>query len=178
MKYALIEALQTLDMKSVDVAASMCIRALKRGNKILLCGNGGSAADCQHIAAEFTGRYKKERQGLAAISLTTDTSALTAIANDYGYEEVFARQIEALGKEGDVLIAISTSGRSGNILRAIATARDMGIETIGLGGTMEADLCITVASSDTARIQEVHMFIGHEICRLTEDAMLGTIGHG
>ena len=142
----------------------------------MLCGNGGSAADAQHIAAELTGRYKTERGALAGIALTTDTSALTAIGNDYGYEFVFSRQLEALGREGDLLIAISTSGNSGNVLKALELARKIGIKTIGLsgrtGGAMNelCELNLVVPSNDTPRIQEMHIMIGHIICQAIDDA--------
>ena len=139
-------------------------------------GNGGSAADAQHIAAELTGRYKTERGALAGIALTTDTSALTAIGNDYGYEFVFSRQLEALGREGDLLIAISTSGNSGNVIKALELARKIGIKTIGLsgrtGGAMNelCELNLVVPSNDTPRIQEMHIMIGHIICQAIDDA--------
>ncbi|MDY3114258.1 MAG: D-sedoheptulose 7-phosphate isomerase, partial [Helicobacter sp.] len=120
--------------ESLEKAAQMLINALKNGNKILLCGNGGSAADCQHIAAELTGRYKMERKGLSAIALTTDTSALTAIGNDYGYEFIFSRQTQALAKSGDVLWGISTSGNSKNVLNALSVAKEMGCKTLGFSG--------------------------------------------
>ena len=142
----------------------------------MLCGNGGSAADAQHIAAELTGRYKTERGALAGIALTTDTSALTAIGNDYGYEFVFSRQLEALGREDDLLIAISTSGNSGNVVKALELARKIGIKTIGLsgrtGGAMNelCELNLVVPSNDTPRIQEMHIMIGHIICQAIDDA--------
>ncbi len=160
----------------VEEASRIAIATLKNGNKILLCGNGGSAADAQHIAAELTGRYKSERRGLPGIALTTDTSALTAIANDYGYERVFDRQVEALANKGDLLIAISTSGNSPNILSAFKTARELGCQTIGLsgkdGGLMSetCDLNIIIPSDNTPRIQEMHILIGHTICQAIDDA--------
>lgn len=160
----------------VETASRIAIETLKNGNKILLCGNGGSAADAQHIAAELTGRYKSERRGLPGIALTTDTSALTAIANDYGYERVFDRQVEALANRGDLLIAISTSGNSPNILSALKTARELGCQTIGLsgrdGGLMNdaCDLNIVIPSEDTPRIQEMHILVGHTICQAIDDA--------
>lgn len=158
-------------------AAGMLVRAIEGGGKVLLCGNGGSAADCQHLAAELVGRYLKERRPLPALALTVDTSALTAIANDYAYAEVFARQIGGLGRPGDVLIALSTSGNSDNVLRAIATARTIGIATIGLtggtGGRMReaCDLCITVPSARTNNIQEMHIAIGHILCGIVEETL-------
>ena len=144
---------------------------LKNGNKILLCGNGGSAADAQHIAAELSGRYKVERRGLAGIALTTDTSVLTAVGNDYGFDHIYERQVQALAQPGDVLIGISTSGYSKNVVRALNLARAMGCKTIGLsgrdGGVMHefCDVNIVVPSNDTPRIQEMHIMIGHIICQ-------------
>lgn len=160
----------------IKKACETAVATLKAGGKILLCGNGGSAADAQHIAAELTGRYKTERGALAGIALTTDTSALTAIGNDYGYEFVFSRQLEALGREGDLLIAISTSGNSGNVLKALELAQKIGIKTIGLsgrtGGAMNelCELNLVVPSNDTPRIQEMHIMIGHIICQAIDDA--------
>lgn len=161
---------------SVEEASMAVIETLKNGNKILLCGNGGSAADAQHIAAELTGRYKSERRGLPGIALTTDTSALTAISNDYGYSRVFGRQVEALANKGDLLIGISTSGNSPNILSAFETAKALGCRTIGMsgrdGGAMNeaCDLNIVVPSNDTPRIQEMHILIGHTICQAIDNA--------
>ena len=159
---------------SVEVAAKLCIDCLKNGNKILLFGNGGSAADAQHIAAELVGRYKTERKGLAAIALTTDTSALTAIGNDYGYDRVFDRQVEALANTGDVAIGISTGGSSANVASALKLAKDLDCKTIGFsgrgGGEMNelCDINIVVPAQDTARIQEMHILIGHTICHLID----------
>jgi D-sedoheptulose 7-phosphate isomerase len=159
---------------SVEVAAKLCIDCLKNGNKILLFGNGGSAADAQHIAAELVGRYKTERKGLAAIALTTDTSALTAIGNDYGYDCVFDRQVEALANTGDVAIGISTGGSSANVASALKLAKDLDCKTIGFsgrgGGEMNelCDINIVVPAQDTARIQEMHIVIGHTICHLID----------
>lgn len=155
-------------------AARKIIDAYQAGGKVLLIGNGGSAADAQHIAAELVGRFERERAGLPAIALSADTSLLTALANDYGYESVFSRQIEALASDKDILIAITTSGNSPNILKAVATARSKGVTAIGLtgsgGGKLKdlADLTIIVPSSNTARIQEAHTTIGHIICHLVE----------
>ena len=160
----------------IKKACETAVATLKAGGKILLCGNGGSAADAQHIAAELTGRYKTKRGALAGIALTTDTSALTAIGNDYGYEFVFSRQLEALGRKGDLLIAISTSGNSGNVVKALELARKIGIKTIGLsgrtGGAMNelCELNLVVPSNDTPRIQEMHIMIGHIICQAIDDA--------
>lgn len=147
---------------------------LQRGGKILLCGNGGSAADSQHIAAEIVGRFKKERRGLPSIALTTDTSILTSVGNDYGYDYIFARQVEALCRPEDILIGLTTSGNSANVVRAIEAANTIGATTIGLtggsGGKMNM-LCthnIVVPSAVTARIQEAHIFIGHCLCEILE----------
>lgn len=159
---------------SVEVAAKLCLDCLKNGNKILLFGNGGSAADAQHIAAELVGRYKTERKGLAAIALTTDTSALTAIGNDFGYDRVFDRQVEALANTGDVAIGISTGGSSANVASALKLAKDLDCKTIGFsgrgGGEMNelCDINIVVPAQDTARIQEMHIVIGHTICHLID----------
>ncbi|MDK2797582.1 MAG: D-sedoheptulose 7-phosphate isomerase [Tepidiphilus sp.] len=147
---------------------------LLAGGKILLLGNGGSAADCQHIAAEIVGRYQRERRGLPAIALTTDTSILTAVGNDYGFEHVFSRQVEALCTPKDVVIGLSTSGNSPNVLAAIHTARQIGAFTIGLtgggGGKLAqcCDLSLVVASNDTPRIQEAHILVGHMLCDLID----------
>lgn len=159
---------------SVEAAAKLCIDCLENGNKILLFGNGGSAADAQHIAAELVGRYKTERKGLAAIALTTDTSTLTAIGNDSGYDRVFDRQVEALANTGDVAIGISTGGTSANVASALKLAKDLDCKTIGFsgrgGGEMNelCDINIVVPSQDTARIQEMHIVIGHTICHLID----------
>ena len=161
----------------IYTACVITTEALQRGNKLLIFGNGGSAADAQHIAAELTGRYKTERKGLPGIALTTDTSALTAIGNDFGYEKVFERQVEALANEGDVLLGISTSGNSDNVLRALHLGRKMGCKTIGLsgndGGHMGkfCDVNIVVPSDNTPRIQEMHIMIGHIICQAVDDVL-------
>ena len=163
----------------VEQVANECIAAYSRGNRVLLAGNGGSAADAQHIAAEFVGRYGFDRPGLAAAAFTTDTSMLTAIGNDYGFERIFRRQLEANGRQGDVFIGISTSGDSPNILGALQSAREIGIITVGLsgqgGGKMKAlcDYCIQVPSTDTARIQESHIMLGHIVCAIVEDRLFG-----
>ena len=160
--------------EEIEQAGNLIVNTLKSGNKILLFGNGGSAGDAQHIAAELTGRYKTERRGLPAIALTTDTSAITAIGNDYGYDRIFDRQVEALGNEHDLLIGISTSGNSRNVLRALAYGKDHGMNTIGFsgkgGGDMRplCDINIIVPSSDTARIQEMHILIGHTLCGIVD----------
>ena len=158
----------------ISQAAELIIEAYKQGRKLLLCGNGGSAADAQHIAAELVGRFKKERRGLAAIALTTDTSIMTAVANDYWFDLLFARQVEALGEKGDVLIGISTSGNSVNIIRAAETAKFKGLKTIGFlgsdGGKLKdlVEIPLIVPSQDTDRVQEIHILIGHIICNLID----------
>ena len=152
----------------------MIAKSLKSGGTIYWCGNGGSAADSQHIAAEFVGRFKNDRKPLKSIALTTDTSVLTCVANDYSYEEIFSRQIKALGKKGDVLVAITTSGKSKNITKALIQAKKMKIKTVGLlgkgGGECKnySDISIIVPSNVTARIQEAHILIEHLICELVE----------
>ena len=149
---------------------------LRRGGRILVCGNGGSAADAQHLAAELSGRYVKERRALAGIALTTDTSALTAIGNDYGFDQIFSRQVEALGRPGDVLVGISTSGNSGNVIAAVEAARSLGVKTIGIlgrdGGRLASlvDDALIVPSKVTARIQEVHEMVFHFWCEALDES--------
>ncbi len=158
-------------------AVQLIVAALKKGGKLLIFGNGGSAADSQHMAAEFTGRFLKERAALPAIALTTDTSALTALGNDYGFDTIFARQVEALGKKGDVALGISTSGNSGNVIKAFQAAKKKGIATIALtgntGGKLKAlaDINLIVPSKQTARVQESHLCIEHTICELVEEQL-------
>lgn len=157
--------------------ADLMIDALKKNGKVILFGNGGSASDAQHIAAEFVGRFKKDRTALAAISLTTNTSVLTSLANDYGYEVIFAKQVEALGQKNDVVVGISTSGKAKNVALGIKQAKKMGIRTVALtggdGGELAklADTSLVVPSSVTARIQESHITIGHIICELVEQTL-------
>jgi D-sedoheptulose 7-phosphate isomerase len=165
---------------ALERAVELVAGALGAGRKLLLFGNGGSAADAQHIAAELVGRYQRERRGLPAIALTTDTSALTAIANDYGYDDVFARQVRALGARGDVALALSTSGRSPSVLGAVAACREIGIGTVGLtGGTGgelagAVDVCLCASASTlSSRIQETHILVGHVICELVERRLFG-----
>ena len=156
-------------------AANRIKSRLERGGKLILMGNGGSAADCQHIAAELVGRFKKERRAIPAIAFTVDTSSLTALGNDYGFDTIFERQVEALALENDAVVGISTSGNSENVVRALKKANVIGAETIGLlgnnGGKIKevANLSIVIPSVDTARIQEVHITIGHIICELIEE---------
>jgi D-sedoheptulose 7-phosphate isomerase len=166
---------------AIAVAGALVVGALRSGGKLLLCGNGGSAADCQHIAAELTGRFSKSpRPALAAVALTTDSSALTAIANDFGYEQVFSRQVEALGRPGDVLLAISTSGRSPNVLRAAERAGQLGLTVVALVGPQPSELgalaAITICApgSTTDRIQELHLTVGHILCDLVDRAFIGS----
>lgn len=161
----------------VQAAGRMAAQALRSGHKLMFCGNGGSAADSQHLASELTGRFIKDRRPLAAMALSTDSSALTCIGNDYTFDEVFARQVAALGRTGDVLVAISTSGNSRNVIRAVEEARTAGMQVIGLlgrdGGILKVmcDLPIVVPSQVTARIQEAHILIGHTLCGLIEEAL-------
>lgn len=175
----LTKAVQSADLRAVTHTIARAVAdALKAGNKLLLIGNGGSAADAQHIAAEIVGRYKQERPGWAAIALTTDTSALTAIANDYGFEQIFARQVQGLAKRGDVLFALTTSGRSPNILAALKVARDLGVTTVGFTGTkgqsMRAacDHLFVAPTDDTPVIQQVHMMAMHAICDEVEQTLI------
>ncbi len=160
----------------IQKGSDMLFKVLRAGSKVLIAGNGGSAADAQHIAAELTGRYVKERKALPAIALTVDTSALTAISNDYGFDHVFSRQIAALARPGDLFIAISTSGNSRNIIQALNTAKEYGCLTLGLsgrdGGEMNSlcDLNIVIPDDTTARIQEMHILIGHIFCKAIDAA--------
>jgi D-sedoheptulose 7-phosphate isomerase len=161
----------------VDRVVSVIARSLAEGGTLLVCGNGGSAADAQHIVAELTGRFFRDRRPLRALALHANSSSLTAIGNDYGYDLVFAREVQAHGRRGDVLLAISTSGNSPNIVRAIRVARDQGMSIIGMtgegGGRMraECDICLRVPSSSTPRIQECHILVGHAICELLEQIL-------
>lgn len=162
---------------AIDDATLAVADALRTGGKVLLCGNGGSAADSQHIAAEFVGRFMKERKPLAALALTTDTSILTAIGNDYSYSEVFARQVRACGHPGDCLIGLSTSGNSDSVLEAFVAAKELGMTTISLlgrdGGRARgmANVELIVPSNTTSRIQEAHIFLGHVLCEGVEQAL-------
>lgn len=163
----------------LEKIAEALAQALLSGRKILLCGNGGSAADSQHIAAEFVGRFKRERRSLPALALTTDTSVLTAIGNDYAYEQVFSRQVEGLGEKGDVLIALSTSGHSKNVLEAVRAAKAKGLTTMGLtgieGGALKGivDFCFQAQSQETPHIQEVHITALHALSEVVESLVLG-----
>ena len=172
---AVKEAMLKKQLPLIEQAAKAIANCLKSGNKLLFFGNGGSAGDSQHLAAEFVGRYEKERRPLPAIALTTDTSILTAVGNDYGFERVFERQVEGLGRKGDVAVAISTSGNSKNVLSAVVKSKQMGIYTIGLtggsGGAMKSlvDLPIVIPSGKTSRIQESHIMIGHILCERVDE---------
>ncbi len=176
-KQQLLEDEQTL--AAITRAARLMVRAFRQKGKVLFCGNGGSAADAQHLAAELSGRFYKDRPPLFAEALHANTSFLTAVANDYGYDEVFARAVEAMGRPGDVLVALSTSGNSPNVLKAIEKSQKMGLHTIGLtghdGGRMRSlcDCCIVVPQHDTPRIQEAHITIGHIWCAWVERELFG-----
>lgn len=171
--FASLAALQPRLIAAAEAGA----KAARNSNKILFCGNGGSAADAQHLAAELVGRLVRDRRALPALALTTDSSALTCIGNDFGFDEVFARQVQGLGRAGDVLVAISTSGNSPNVIRAVEVAKPMGITTVGFlgrdGGKLAplVDLPIVVPSDETARIQEAHIFLGHVLCALIEQGL-------
>ncbi len=175
---ALHERVAASGQAVLERAAAEIVAALKQGGKVLVFGNGGSASDAQHVAAELVGRFERERPGMAAVALTSDPSVLTSVANDYGFEQVFARQIEALGRAGDVALAISTSGRSPNVLAALTAARDRGMRTIAVTGRdggaagASADLHLNVPSNSTPRIQEVHRTLLHVLCDLVERAFV------
>ena len=168
-------------MRNIAAAAQMIVDAYEQGKKTLLAGNGGSAADAQHIAGELVSKFYFDRPGIASIALTTDTSIITAIGNDYGYDKLFSRQIQAQGSAGDVFIGISTSGNSANLVEALRMCGQKGIKTIGLtgftGGEMDSmcDLCIKVPSGETPRIQESHILIGHIICCIVEEKLFGDL---
>ena len=170
-----IAALKTDCLTDISRFAEACREAIAAGHTVYLMGNGGSACDCQHFAAELVGRFQKERRAMASVALTTDTSILTALANDYGYDAVFVRQVEALVGAGDVVVGITTSGNSPNILKALAKARELGAVTVGLtgrtGGQMRdlCDICIRIPADVTARIQEAHLLIEHMVCQRLEE---------
>ena len=172
-----IQELLASRLPEIEAAGRAICEALLSGHKILLCGNGGSAADAQHIAAELVGRYEKERRAFPAISLTTDTSALTALSNDYGYDEVFARQVAAHAVAGDLLVAISTSGKSPSVVKAAEQARELGCKTIALAGCSgeplisHCDLAVVVPSERTSRVQEAHITIGHLWCEMVDNTV-------
>lgn len=162
---------------TVAALAHACVKALRAGGKVMFCGNGGSAADAQHLAGEFVSRFHYDRHPLASLALTTDTSVMTAIGNDYGYEKVFERQVQGLGRPGDVLVGISTSGRSPNVLLALQAGKAMGLVTVGMTGNQRekiegcVDLCIRIPSRSTPKIQEGHIVVGHALCGLVEAIM-------
>lgn len=164
-------------LRNIEKVTQMIVSSINSGGKVMVCGNGGSAADAQHFVAEFIGRFYFDRQPLPAIALTTDTSIITCVANDYSYEDIFARQVTALGKKNDVLIGISTSGSSGNVSKAVESAKDVGCKTVLLTGNREGsinsmcDVIVAVPSGDTPRIQEMHLFVEHMICELVESAL-------
>lgn len=171
-------------ISSIAQVSAMCLNALKGGNKLLFFGNGGSAADAQHIAADFVGRYALDRPALPALALSVNSSCLTAISNDYGFDQVFSRQLEALARQGDVAIGLSTSGNSTNVLRGISTAKKMGLHTIALTGSpggklkhaTDLDVCICAPSSETPRIQECHILMGHIVSELVEQELFHAQG--
>ena len=171
--------LQESHLEDIARLGAAWVDTLKAGGKILFCGNGGSAADSQHLAAELVVRFRRERQGLAGLALTTDTSVLTAGGNDYGYDSIFARQVQALGREGDLLVGISTSGGSGNVVAAMTAAKEAGIRTMAWCGSKGgliadmADLVFAAPSEETARIQECHLLVGHILCDLVDDEFAG-----
>lgn len=172
MKKSILNDTHLID--TIERAATVVVSAIKNGNKVIFCGNGGSAADSQHLAAELIGKFYFNRRSLPAVSLTVNTSIITAIGNDFGFEKVFSRQLEGIGKAGDVLIGLSTSGNSENVVEAFRLAKELGISTIAFtgesGGILRdlADILINVPSSDTPRIQEAHIMVGHIICELVE----------
>ena len=175
---AVKQALLQGHLDTVEKAASLVIECIRRGSKLIFFGNGGSASDSQHLAAEFVGRYEGERKALPAIAFTTDTSILTAVGNDYGFDRVFERQVEALARPGDVIFAISTSGNSKNVIAAVKKARQLKITTVGFlgrdGGQLKSlvDLAFVVPSQKTSRIQECHIMIGHILCEEADEALL------
>lgn len=172
-----IESVRNILTEQIITIANVMAQSLSNGGSIFWCGNGGSAADSQHLAAELVGRFKNNRRALRSIALTTDSSVLTCIANDYSYDDIFARQVEALGRPGDLLIGISTSGNSENVLRALKTAKEFNLVTVALlgkgGGSVKdlADHALVIPSDSTARIQEAHILIGHIFCELIEQEL-------
>lgn len=175
VKQAILEDQHLLQL--LEGIAELCIQSLRQGGKIIFFGNGGSAADAQHLAAELVGRYLRERRALAGIALTANSSCVTAIGNDYSFDEVFSRQIEALGNKGDVAIGISTSGNSRNVVRALEAAKARGLSTVGItgsgGGQLQdaAEYCLCVPSAETPRVQEAHIVLGHILCELIEESV-------
>ncbi|MCG6968242.1 MAG: D-sedoheptulose 7-phosphate isomerase [Gammaproteobacteria bacterium] len=161
-------------LQLIEEVTNRCIQAFRHGNKVMFAGNGGSASDALHLAAEFVGRYEQDRSGIPALALSANTSTVTAVANDYGYEAIFQRQIQALGREGDVFFGLSTSGRSPNVVAAIQECKRLGIVTVGMTGSGGGDMlelcdyCLRIPSDNTARIQESHITVGHIICSMVE----------
>lgn len=176
---AMVNAIREHCQLDINSFAEVCRSALAAGNKILYCGNGGSAADSQHLAAELVGRFQKERRGLPGIALTTDTSILTAVGNDYGFDRVFSRQVEALATLGDVVVGLSTSGNSPNVVKALEAAKAIGAFAVGMTGrnggkvAEASDICIKVPADVTARVQEGHSLIGHIVCQLIDKEVSG-----
>ncbi|MDD5210128.1 MAG: D-sedoheptulose 7-phosphate isomerase [Elusimicrobiales bacterium] len=177
MQHQAAAAALAADPSAIEAIADAMAKTALAGGKILICGNGGSAADSQHIAGEFVGRFKKERRAIAAVALSTDTSILTCLGNDYGFDRVFERQVEALGRPGDLLLAISTSGSSPNVLKAAVKARELGMQVVGFfgkkGGSIlpHCGLAFLAPETDTPRVQEMHILAAHIICELVEDAV-------
>lgn len=175
---AALNAVRELECE-IDAAASVIIESMQAGGLLLLAGNGGSAGDAQHIAGEFVGRFLRERRALPAMALNTNSTIITAIGNDYGFENIFSRQVEAHGKPGDVLIAISTSGNSGNVIKAAQVSRAIGMKVIGMTGRSGGDLlplcdiCLAIPSDETPRVQEMHILIGHILCDISEGVLAG-----
>lgn len=161
-------------LQLIEAVANRCIQAFRTGNKVMLAGNGGSASDALHLAAEFVGRYEQDRSGIPALALSANASTVTAVANDYGYEAIFQRQVQALGREGDVFFGLSTSGRSPNVVAAVQECKRLGIVTVGMTGSSGGDMlelcdyCLRIPSDNTARIQESHITVGHIICSMVE----------
>jgi D-sedoheptulose 7-phosphate isomerase len=161
-------------LQLIEAVANRCIQAFRTGNKVMLAGNGGSASDALHLAAEFVGRYEQDRSGIPALALTANASTVTAVANDYGYEAIFQRQVQALGREGDVFFGLSTSGRSPNVVAAVQECKRLGIVTVGMTGSGGGDMlelcdyCLRIPSDNTARVQESHITVGHIICSMVE----------
>ena len=170
----MVTELEESGLETISAIAGAIVKAIKKGAMVYICGNGGSAADAQHIAGELVGRFEANRKALAAVALTTDTSILTSISNDYGYADTFAKQVKALGRQGDVAVGISTSGTAANVIKAIKVAKDLGLKTVGLTGGGGGDLvklvdfALVVDSSTVARIQEVHITIGHVLCEMVD----------
>jgi D-sedoheptulose 7-phosphate isomerase len=164
-------------LQLIEAVANRCIQAFRAGNKVMLAGNGGSASDALHLAAEFVGRYEQDRSGIPALALSANASTVTAVANDYGYEAIFQRQVQALGREGDVFFGLSTSGRSPNVVAAVQECKRLGIVTVGMTGSGGGDMlelcdyCLRIPSDNTARIQESHITVGHIICSMVERSL-------